>query len=114
MLPLLGCIFSCILLLRVTAGGPFIPTSYDYDAPIDEYGKLVIHQTLDQIQVCLAWFWYLWHLCSSFAVICCNYAYIRRFLWIFYQANHYVKHVSSEFLFYLFINLQSLTLDYSY
>lgn len=22
-----------------TAGGPFITTSYDYDAPIDEYGK---------------------------------------------------------------------------
>jgi beta-galactosidase len=21
-----------------TAGGPFIATSYDYDAPIDEYG----------------------------------------------------------------------------
>lgn len=21
-----------------TAGGPFISTSYDYDAPIDEYG----------------------------------------------------------------------------
>lgn len=21
-----------------TAGGPFITTSYDYDAPIDEYG----------------------------------------------------------------------------
>lgn len=23
-----------------TAGGPFITTSYDYDAPIDEYGKI--------------------------------------------------------------------------
>lgn len=23
-----------------TAGGPFIATSYDYDAPLDEYGKL--------------------------------------------------------------------------
>jgi hypothetical protein len=23
-----------------TAGGPFITTSYDYDAPIDEYGML--------------------------------------------------------------------------
>lgn len=23
-----------------TAGGPFITTSYDYDAPIDEYGKV--------------------------------------------------------------------------
>lgn len=23
-----------------TSGGPFISTSYDYDAPIDEYGKL--------------------------------------------------------------------------
>jgi hypothetical protein len=23
-----------------TAGGPFIATSYDYDAPIDEYGEL--------------------------------------------------------------------------
>jgi hypothetical protein len=23
-----------------TAGGPFITTSYDYDAPIDEYGTL--------------------------------------------------------------------------
>lgn len=22
-----------------TAGGPFIATSYDYDAPIDEFGK---------------------------------------------------------------------------
>lgn len=22
-----------------TAGGPFIATSYDYDAPIDEYGR---------------------------------------------------------------------------
>lgn len=22
-----------------TAGGPFITTSYDYDAPLDEYGK---------------------------------------------------------------------------
>ena len=22
-----------------TAGGPFITTSYDYDAPIDEYGE---------------------------------------------------------------------------
>lgn len=22
-----------------TAGGPFITTSYDYDAPIDEYGQ---------------------------------------------------------------------------
>jgi hypothetical protein len=22
-----------------SAGGPFITTSYDYDAPIDEYGK---------------------------------------------------------------------------
>lgn len=22
-----------------TSGGPFITTSYDYDAPIDEYGK---------------------------------------------------------------------------
>lgn len=22
-----------------TAGGPFIATSYDYDAPLDEYGK---------------------------------------------------------------------------
>lgn len=25
-----------------TTGGPFIATSYDYDAPIDEYGKLDI------------------------------------------------------------------------
>jgi hypothetical protein len=24
-----------------TAGGPFITTSYDYDAPIDEYGMLI-------------------------------------------------------------------------
>jgi hypothetical protein len=23
-----------------TAGGPLVATSYDYDAPIDEYGKL--------------------------------------------------------------------------
>ena len=23
-----------------TAGGPFITTSYDYDAPLDEYGKI--------------------------------------------------------------------------
>lgn len=23
-----------------TAGGPFITTSYDYDAPIDEYGEM--------------------------------------------------------------------------
>jgi hypothetical protein len=23
-----------------TAGGPFITTSYDYDAPLDEYGEL--------------------------------------------------------------------------
>jgi len=22
-----------------TAGGPFITTSYDYDAPVDEYGE---------------------------------------------------------------------------
>lgn len=22
-----------------TSGGPFIATSYDYDAPIDEYGR---------------------------------------------------------------------------
>lgn len=29
-----------------TSGGPFIATSYDYDAPIDEYGKLVIHNLL--------------------------------------------------------------------
>lgn len=27
-----------------SAGGPFITTSYDYDAPIDEYGKnLFLH-----------------------------------------------------------------------
>lgn len=26
-----------------TAGGPFITTSYDYDAPIDEYGVLKVH-----------------------------------------------------------------------
>ena len=25
-----------------TAGGPFIATSYDYDAPIDEYGEFSI------------------------------------------------------------------------
>lgn len=25
-----------------TAGGPFITTSYDYDAPIDEYGENLI------------------------------------------------------------------------
>ena len=25
-----------------TAGGPFITTSYDYDAPIDEYGMLFL------------------------------------------------------------------------
>lgn len=23
-----------------TAGGPLVATSYDYDAPIDEYGKI--------------------------------------------------------------------------
>lgn len=28
-----------------TAGGPFIATSYDYDAPIDEYG-MNIHITI--------------------------------------------------------------------
>ncbi|KAM5565002.1 hypothetical protein ABKV19_019167 [Rosa sericea] len=27
-----------------TAGGPFITTSYDYDAPIDEYGKSLIRE----------------------------------------------------------------------
>lgn len=26
-----------------TSGGPFITTSYDYDAPIDEYGKKMEH-----------------------------------------------------------------------
>jgi hypothetical protein len=26
-----------------TAGGPFIATSYDYDAPIDEYGKFSLN-----------------------------------------------------------------------
>ena len=26
-----------------TAGGPFIATSYDYDAPLDEYGKLLLN-----------------------------------------------------------------------
>lgn len=25
-----------------SAGGPFITTSYDYDAPIDEYGEIFI------------------------------------------------------------------------
>lgn len=25
-----------------TSGGPFITTSYDYDAPIDEYGMAVL------------------------------------------------------------------------
>lgn len=25
-----------------SAGGPFITTSYDYDAPLDEYGKIKI------------------------------------------------------------------------
>lgn len=24
-----------------TAGGPLVATSYDYDAPIDEYGKII-------------------------------------------------------------------------
>lgn len=26
-----------------TAGGPFITTSYDYDAPIDEYGECMLN-----------------------------------------------------------------------
>jgi hypothetical protein len=29
-----------------TAGGPFIATSYDYDAPIDEYGELFTFNAL--------------------------------------------------------------------
>jgi hypothetical protein len=37
------CLFSCFQYhggtnFGRTAGGPFIATSYDYDAPLDEYG----------------------------------------------------------------------------
>lgn len=31
-----------------TTGGPFIATTYDYDAPIDEYGMLFVHQRVIQ------------------------------------------------------------------
>lgn len=31
-----------------TSGGPFISTTYDYDAPIDEYGMLM-HDLLNAI-----------------------------------------------------------------
>lgn len=42
-------ILSCISFLQYfggtnfgrTAGGPMVATSYDYDAPIDEYGKFL-------------------------------------------------------------------------
>ena len=46
--PLLLKLISCVCNVKQyhggtnfgrTAGGPFITTSYDYDAPIDEYGE---------------------------------------------------------------------------
>lgn len=37
-----------------TAGGPFITTSYDYDAPLDEYG-----QNPKTYSFCIGIFWYL-------------------------------------------------------
>lgn len=50
-----------------SSGGPFIATSYDYDAPIDEYGKLVIlyfllvllSHTLFRKVLRLSWFYFL-------------------------------------------------------
>ena len=36
-----------------TAGGPFITTSYDYDAPIDEYGKLTRKKFSRIFQMCV-------------------------------------------------------------
>lgn len=36
-----------------TAGGPFIATSYDYDAPIDEYGIYIMLICHAQHAICL-------------------------------------------------------------
>ena len=33
-----------------TAGGPFITTSYDYDAPIDEYGKFTRRNSVESFR----------------------------------------------------------------
>jgi hypothetical protein len=35
-----------------TAGGPFITTSYDYDAPIDEYGTFTRKKFSRFFQMC--------------------------------------------------------------
>lgn len=32
-----------------TAGGPLVATSYDYDAPIDEYGKFIQHLDFEKL-----------------------------------------------------------------
>ena len=39
-----------------TAGGPFITTSYDYDAPIDEYGTMILTLSLCNPQWCVSFF----------------------------------------------------------
>lgn len=36
-----------------TSGGPFIATSYDYDAPLDEYGKFELYEI--RIPQCSQW-----------------------------------------------------------
>ena len=47
-----------------TAGGPFITTSYDYDAPIDEYGENIYHVIVTERPI--LWF-YQYNLWFSYA-----------------------------------------------
>lgn len=43
-----------------TAGGPFIATSYDYDAPLDEYGMYtVLAFVLSEVFACDSGFQYI-------------------------------------------------------
>lgn len=50
-----------------TTGGPFIATSYDYDAPIDEYGMPYISTMISLLLPYL----YLWNV---FMLIACSYS----------------------------------------
>ena len=42
-----------------TAGGPFVATSYDYDAPIDEYGEF--SSPCSVYLQCMPCFWHMLH-----------------------------------------------------
>lgn len=49
-----------------TAGGPYITTSYDYDAPLDEYGGSISHKIY--LAIYFIYIWYDEH-CTNFAIL---------------------------------------------